>query len=282
MPLLFVGHGAAVFTANPSDPTHRALLEFASTLASWRPRAVLIVSAHFESQPVAITGPGPLATIHDHPARAHYDYRYPGHGEAWLSELVLASLQAAAIPAAIVEGRGLDHGAWIPLSCLRPTGDLPVAQISLQADRSWASHRALGLALAGLRAAGVVIVASGGATHNQAVFREGYFAGRELGHAEPFSLEFEQAVDDALTQHRGDERLDRLEALATRPLAALAHPTIEHLLPLVVAAAAAGDDPARRGFRHFQHSLATSAWQFGGLDGPTQPDLGLVGPPSSR
>lgn len=262
-PVLFVSHGAAFFTTSPRDATHRFLAGFSGTVAGWRPTGIVVVSAHFLETPARVTGPGPLGTIHDHPARSAYGYRYPGRGSEELTARVRDALRDAGVDTEVDTGRGLDHGAWIPLSLLCPRGDVPVLQLSLDARQSPGDHVALGAALAPLRQAGILVLGSGGVTHDQAVFRQGFFGGRDPGEPEPFSRDFDAWASSLVTSRRGRARAEALAAFQEHPLARRAHPTIEHFLPLLVAAGAAGDDPGRKVFEGFQHSLSTSAFQLG-------------------
>jgi 4,5-DOPA dioxygenase extradiol len=262
-PALFVSHGAAVFTTSPQDATHRFLRGLEGTVAGWRPTAIVVISAHLSGQPVRVTGPGALATIHDHPARDVYGYRYPGRGAEALSGRVRQALALAGIDSDLDGQRGLDHGAWVPLSLLQPHGEVPVAQLSLDARAGAGEHLALGRALAPLRDEGVLLVGSGGVTHNQDVFRQGFFSGADPGVPQPFSREFDAWVSQVLTSRTGAGRSQALGAFEAHPLARRAHPTVEHFLPLLVMAGAAEDEPARKLFEGFQHSLSTSAFQLG-------------------
>ena len=265
-PALFVGHGAAIFTTTPSDPTHQFLAGMAAEVAGWQPRAIVVISAHYAGDPLRVTGPGPLTTIHDHPVREVQGYRYPGHGDEWLTRRVHAALGGAGLEARVDETRGLDHGAWVPLSLLLPKGEIPVAQLSLAvgADASGPSdHVALGRVLGPLRNEGILLVGSGGITHDQGEFRRGYFGGRDVTVPAPVSRDFDGWVTKVVTTRRGEERAAALAAFERHPLAAAAHPTSEHFLPLLVIAGAAGKDAGRKRFEGFQHSLSTSAFQLG-------------------
>jgi 4,5-DOPA dioxygenase extradiol len=262
-PVLFVSHGAAFFTTSRSDPTHHFLAGFADTVARWRPAGIVVVSAHFMETPVRITGPGPLETIHDHPAQSVYDVRYPGHGTEALTALVRDALANAGVPSRVDAQRGLDHGAWVPLWLLRPQGDLPVIQLSIDARQSPRDHVALGAALAPLREAGILVLGSGGVTHNQSVFRRGFFGKADPAAPETFSREFDAWISSLVTSCRGQARAEALAAFQEHPLARLSHPTIEHFLPLLVTAGAAGEDPGFKVFEGFQHSLSTTAFQLG-------------------
>ncbi len=263
VPALFVGHGAAVFTTDPADPTHRFLSGFAATVTGWKPSAIVVISAHDEARPLRVTGAGPLQTIHDHPARAVYGFDYPAQGTGTLMTLVQDAMAVIGLEVQVAGGKGLDHGAWVPLSLLHPTAALPIAQLSLLAGAGPEEHVAMGRALSVLRDQGVLLIGSGGVTRSQRVFREGFFAGADLATPQPFSTAFEGFVTQALTTQRGSQRTATLAAYERHPNAAQAHPTPEHFSPLLVIAGAAGDDVAVKRYQGFQHSLSTAVFQFG-------------------
>lgn len=263
MPTLFVSHGAAFFTTNESDATHRFLAGLAGAVSELRPRGIVMISAHDERWPLRLSGPGPLSTVHDHPARSVYDYRYPGRGSDELTRSVERALVAAGLDVGVDTRRGLDHGAWVPLSLLHPSGDIPVAQLSLAADRSPETHVALGEALAPLRDEAILLIGSGGVTHNQDVFRAGFFGGADIAVPQPFSRELDAWVSSIVTREVGRARTDALAGSSEHPRWAQAHPSNEHFLPLVVVAAAGGTSPGQKIFEGFQHSLSTSAFLFG-------------------
>lgn len=262
MPALFVGHGAAIFTTSPADATHRFLAGWAGEVDAWEPAGIVVVSAHHVGHPLRMTGAGPLATLHDHPAQAVLGYRYPGRGSAALGEQVAGALAASGLVVEVDPGRGLDHGAWVPLSLLHPSGAAPVLQLSLDARGSPADHVAIGAALASLREEGILLIGSGGVTHNQEVFRRGFFGRGEVGVAEQFSREFDAWVCEVVTARTGEDRARTLARFGEHPSARLAHPTVEHFLPLLVIAGAAGEGRGLRRFAGFQHSLSTAAFQF--------------------
>jgi 4,5-DOPA dioxygenase extradiol len=259
-PALFVSHGAAFFTTSETDSTHQFLESFAKTVESWKPKAIVVVSAHFREAPLTTTGPGVLATVHDHPARQVYDFRWPARGNAALVARVSNALKEHRV--GVDEDRGLDHGAWVPLSLLRPAADLPTLALSLHASNDPQVHISVGQALRVLRDEGVLLVGSGGVTHNQGVFREGFFARADVATPLPFSKAYDDWVTGVLTSSTGPARLDALAAFEEHPLARQAHPTTEHFLPLLVIAGAAQGDSAKRVHSSFQYSLSTSAFQF--------------------
>ncbi len=263
MPALFVGHGAAVFTTSEADLTHRFLKGLAGTVATFRPRMILVISAHYASHPLRVTGPGSLETIHDHPAQGVYNYVYPGHGSSALTRAVEEALGNVGLEVEVDPGRGLDHGAWVPLSLLHADGSAAVCQLSLDSHGGAKEHVRIGQALAPLRESGILLVGSGGVTHNQEVFRRGFFGGREVGVAESFSTEFDDWVSSVVTGMRGTERAAALADFGGHRLARMAHPTAEHFFPLLVLAGAAQEEEGKKLYEGFQHSLSTSVFQFG-------------------
>jgi len=242
LPTLFISHGS---------PMHA--LQAGRAGAAWaalgrdlpRPRAVLIASAHWESEwPMLSTGSRP-ETIHDFGGfpPALYELRYAAPGAPAVAERAIGLIGASGRPANGNGCRGLDHGAWVPLLHTYPQADVPVAQISLQPQLGAAHHLRLGEILAPLRDEGVLIIGSGHMTHN---LREWIaFARRDRmqpadTEAEPYVREFSEWVDDALRSDDRD-RLARWHELA--PHAQRAHPTDEHFLPLPFAFGAAGAAP---------------------------------------
>ncbi len=164
MPTLFVSHGAPNLVLQ--DLPVRAFLKQLASFAP-RPRAILVVSAHWlTDEPTLDVSPRP-ETIHDFYGFEPelYDMRYDVPGAPQLAEEIAETLLAAGF-APCTEMRGLDHGAWIPLVLAWPDARVPVTQLSLQPRRDAEHHYRLGLALSALRDDGVLVIGSGGATHN--------------------------------------------------------------------------------------------------------------------
>ena len=234
MPSLFLSHGAP--TLPLTDTPARSFLTQIGALLP-RPKAILVVSAHWETAEPSINAVDWNETIHDFYGfpRALYDMRYPAPGNPQLATHIADLLDAAGFATRIDRQRGLDHGAWVPLLLMYPQADIPVLQLSVQPHRGPAHHLRLGRALAELRREGVLIVGSGSFTHDLAEFR---------GHgpndvAPAWVNEFADWFDRALREHRDGDLVDyRRQA----PFATKNHPTEEHLLPLYVALGAAGDE----------------------------------------
>lgn len=231
MPSLFVSHGAPTFAIDPGVAGPR-LAELGRSLP--RPQAVLLVSPHWMTPSPRVGTAAQPETIHDFGGfdQALYQLNYPAAGHPEWARRTIEQLSAAGWLAQADEGRGLDHGAWVPLLHLFPDADVPVFQVSLpsrlDAERAWA----FGRALAPLAEQGVLIVGSGSLTHNLYEFRSGH------GADEPYVAAFAAWVREAV-EHGDNARLRR--TLDDAPQAQRAHPTAEHFWPLLVAAGAADE-----------------------------------------
>lgn len=255
LPSLFVSHGAPTFAIEPglAGAQLRAL-----GLALGKPRAVVVVSPHWMTQGVEITATAQPQTVHDFGgfSRALYDLQYPVSGSPELALQIQHHLTQRGIASKLDHRRGLDHGAWVPLMHLFPEADVPVVQVSLPFDTDEAGAFSLGQALAPFAQDGVLIVGSGSLTHNLYEFRTGDV--QEAAYAQEFSAWVRQAVLDGDMTRLG-------QTLQVAPHAARAHPTTEHFLPLLVAAAAAAQpNPVtvlNGGIRH--GVLAMESYLFG-------------------
>lgn len=232
LPVLFVPHGAPTFALNPGA-AGAALAAAAARLP--KPRAILIVSAHWDTREPTVGAAEDGKTIHDFwgfPEKL-YNIDYPAGGNTSVSEAVRAKLADAGFPAHIEAGRGLDHGAWIPLRLMYPQADIPVIPLSLQSPLGPEHHYALGRALADLPTQGILVVASGNLTHN---LRD-YQLARQDGAPPAYVQAFADWIWAQLETQQIDALLDYREQA---PAAARAHPSEEHLLPLHFALGAAG------------------------------------------
>lgn len=256
LPVYFISHGAPTLVTEPSAA--RTFLE-AHAADLPQARAIVAVSAHWETQDVRVGAATRPDTIHDF-GRGFgpelFAKRYPAPGDPALAADVVDQLRAAGLLAEADPGRGLDHGVWTPLMLLRPQADLPVVPVSLQPDAGVEGALRLGRALAPLRGKGVLIVASGALTHN---LREVDW--RAGGEAAPFAAAFAGWTAEAI----GDRDLNRLRRYRElAPYAVRNHPSDEHLLPLFVAVGAAGLDGAERLHASFSYAaLAMDVYRFG-------------------
>jgi 4,5-DOPA dioxygenase extradiol len=232
-PTLFLSHGSPMMPFE-DIPARAFIASLGATLE--KPKAILLVSAHWDSDVPTLTAAETLDTIHDFHGfpQALYDLTYPAHGAPDLAEAIADTLGEAGLRAHTDAHRGLDHGAWIPLMLMYPDADIPVIQLSIQSRLGPGHHLQLGRALAPLREQGVLVIASGGFTHNlRALDRRG-------GDTAPaWANEFSDWMHQAVMANR---TCDLVSYRRLAPHAAMAHPTDEHLLPLFVALGAAGPD----------------------------------------
>lgn len=219
MPALFIGHGSPLNTL-ADNPHTRAWRRLGERLP--RPRAVLVISAHWFVPQTAVTVMAAPRTLHDFHGfpQALHEFAYPAPGSPELAARVQACLRP--LPVVPDTSWGLDHGAWSVLAHLFPAADIPVAQLSLNRRQAPPFHAGLGARLAVLREEGVLILGSGNLVHNLALMRPG----EPFGWASAFEERVRQAIDE-----------NDLEALLDWPSlsehAALAVPTPEHFLPLL-------------------------------------------------
>lgn len=234
LPSLYLSHGA---------PMLFEMADWMTELHSWaralpRPRAILIVSAHWESAPLSISSSRPSGLVYDFGGfdPLYFTMRYDTPDATELAAQV-AKLMPDTERVHEHRGRGLDHGAWVPLKIMYPDADVPVLQLSLPTHDP-ARLLDLGRRLRVLREAGVLVIGSGYMTHGLP-----YLDWSNLKHhAVPgWSADFDAWAADTL--HRGD--LDELAAFRTRaPGMPYAHPTVEHFTPLFVTLGAATDPTA--------------------------------------
>jgi 4,5-DOPA dioxygenase extradiol len=228
MPTVFVSHGSPTLILE-DVPARRFLTSLGQHMP--RPKAIVAVSAHWDTDRPAVSLAAAPETIHDFYGfpEALYRLRYDAPGAPQLAERV------AKLTGAVHEHhRGLDHGAWVPAMLGWPEADIPIFQLSIQPHLDPAHHIALGRKLGGLREEGVLVMGSGSATHNLRALVRG---GGE-SEPEPWAAEFDDWLAETL--EKGDEAAltgYRTEA----PNARMAHPTDEHFLPLHVAFGAAGE-----------------------------------------
>lgn len=243
LPTVFISHGSPMH-AIEAGRAGAAWSELGARLP--RPKAVLVASAHWETElPMVGTARQP-DTIHDFGGfpQELFQIRYPAPGAPDAAGRAVTLLNEAGLTATANGCRGLDHGAWVPLRRLFPDADVPVSQISIQPSLDAAHHLRVGEALAPLVADGVLVLGSGHMTHN---LREWIADARRRGSMtiderapEVYVQEFSAWIDAAL---RRDDRAALRRWSESAPHARRAHPTPEHFLPLLVALGAAGPAP---------------------------------------
>jgi 4,5-DOPA dioxygenase extradiol len=236
LPSVFVSHGSPMHALEPG-PAGEAWAALGRRIG--RPDAIVIASAHWETDRPLLTGAARPQTIHDfyNFPEPLYRLRYPAPGAPALAERAKALLLGKGFPAGIDAGRGLDHGAWSPLLYMYPEADVPVVQLSIQPALGPQHHVGLGNALQPLTEEGVLVIGSGHLTHNLRDWARGQ------GEPAPYAREFQQWVYERING-RKQEELVQYRSLS--PHGVRAHPTDEHFLPLFVALGAAGDGAPER------------------------------------
>lgn len=232
MPALYIGHGAPPLLDDPV---------WSGELAAWArdlpdPKAILIVSAHWESAPVMLSADrAPLVYDFGGFDAKYYRMTYETPSASALAERV-AAMMPATEPVHQHASRGLDHGAWVPLRIMYPDGDVPVLQMSLPTHDP-VRLMELGRRLRPLRDEGVLIIGSGFLTHGLPFLEEFRIDAKAPG----WSTDFDAWAGEALA--RGD--VDTLAAYRSKaPGMPYAHPTVEHYTPLFVTLGAATDPEA--------------------------------------
>ena len=253
-PSLYISHGSPMLALEPgaSGP---ALARLAAELP--KPKAIVIVSAHWESNELLVSGNPRPDTWHDFGGfpKALFEVEYPAPGDPQLAAEVVELLKASNLPARIDSNRPFDHGVWVPLSLMYPQADIPIVQVSLPTRGGPALQAHVGQALSSLRQHGVLLIGSGSITHNL----------RELDwHAGPESVEpWAQAFRDWMVEKLAANDEAALSDYRQRaPNAVRNHPSDEHLLPLYFARAAGGDfSIAHQGFT--MGALGMDIYRFG-------------------
>ena len=221
MPVLFLGHGSPMNVVEDNE-VRRSWQALGKKLR--KPKAILAISAHWETRGVYVTGSERLDTIHDFNGfpRALFEVRYPAPGSPWLTHRVVELLDTVRVH--VDMHRGLDHGVWGVLQPMFPDADVPVVQLSLSGLQPGAWHYDLAKALAPLRDEDVLVVASGNIVHNLRLFRANNLAPCD------WAVRFDEEVAEHIaTRHH--EGLLGYETLGTDALMAV--PTPEHYLPLL-------------------------------------------------
>ncbi len=266
LPTLFIPHGGGpCFSMEPPPPLPRdlwdsmaAYLRGIAQSIGTRPQAILIVSGHWEADVPTVNTAQAHSLYYDYYGFPDHTYRlnYPAKGSPGHAARVCELLAQAGIGSDEEPARGLDHGVFVPLMLVYPDADIPVVQLSLRKDMDAAAHLEIGRALQPLRDEGVLIVGSGMSYHN---FRRLRIPGKGDAEASAFDAWLTAAATDPDPMTRDA----RLAAWQSAPFAAECHPDVEHLLPLHVAAGAAGHDVGRHVFNDHILGKAISAYQFG-------------------
>lgn len=257
-PTFFIPHGGGpcFFMDDPNGiwTGMAAFLRSLPSLLSAPPKAILLVSGHWETQGFAFTGSARPPLIYDYSGfpPESYQLRYDVPGSPEVARRAAALLGDAGMAAAVDGSRGLDHGVFVPLKVAFPGADVPVVEMSVEHSLDPALHLAAGRALAPLRDEGVLIIGSGMSFHNMRGYGDPHFTAP--------SAEFDGWLTAAV-RAKADARAALLSDWEQAPAARQSHPREEHLIPLMVAAGAA-DDPGQRVYSEAVMKTAISGFRF--------------------
>ncbi|MBA1296511.1 dioxygenase [Pseudomonas lurida] len=232
LPSLFISHGSPMLALQPGA-SGLSLRQLAAHLP--RPTAIVVVSAHWESQELLVSGNAAPETWHDFGGfpRELFAVQYPAPGAPELAHAIVDLLQADGLSARIDNQRPFDHGTWVPLSLMYPAADIPVVQVSLPSRMGPALQTRVGRALADLRKQHVLLIGSGSITHNLGELD--WHAGPES--IEPWARAFRDWIVEKLV---ADDEAALHDYRLRAPHAVRNHPSDEHLLPLYFARGAGG------------------------------------------
>ena len=255
--VLFVPHGSPMFALQPGA-AGAAMSDVVRQLPT--PRAIVVVSPHWETTVPTVGTATQLDTIHDFGGfdPRLFEIEYPATGCPEAAGQVVKALELAGLPVATDARRGLDHGAWVPLRQMFPDADVPVVPLSVQHQGGPQHAWRVGQALAPLAQQGLLIVASGNVTHN---LHDWQLCSR-LGQPTPhYVSQFADWVHAQMTARHTDALLHYRQ---TQPAGTRAHPRDEHLLPLFTALGAAGPEARARAIHRgiSDHVIAMDSYAF--------------------
>ncbi len=253
MPVLYLSHGAPPLADDVRWT--RELRRWSADLP--RPRSILMISAHWEHAPMAVSATETVPLLHDFwgfPQR-YYEVTYLAPGAPELARSVTSLLAAPGQPVHADPRRGLDHGAYVPLAEMYPDAEIPVLQLSMP---TLDPERLLGIGqrLRPLRDEGVLIIGSGFTTHNLAAFKPHLAPDYE---PPAWSAEFDAWAAETMAHHDVDSLADFLRKA---PAGRIAHPRTEHFAPLFVSLGAAGAAESRSVIDGFWYGLSKRSWQL--------------------
>ena len=257
LPAIFVSHGSPTLALD-DVPARDFLRGLGATLPT--PRAIVVVSAHYEAAGVRVNTAARPRVIHDFYGfpKALYEMTYAAPGAPELAAAIIARLRKVGMEAEGDESWGFDHGTWVPLTLMYPDADIPVVAVSIDPKAGPDHHRQLGAALAPLREEGVLILGSGAFTHNLGEIRRNGWAQLD---APDWVTEFVDWTASAIEDGRTEDLLQYRERA---PYGVRNHPTEDHFLPLFAALGAGGGGAGRRLHTSTTFSvLSMDAYAFG-------------------
>lgn len=263
LPTYFISHGGGPWPWMPEqlDGPYRHLAESLRQMpqqVASQPKAVLMVSAHWEEPVFTVMANAAPTMVYDYGGFPPHTYhvQYPAPGSPPLAQRVQDLLEGSGIDARQDAVRGFDHGMFSPMAVIYPEANVPVVQLSLKRGLDPLEHLALGRALAPLREEGVLIICSGLSYHNLRAFGPV---------AKQPSAAFDGWLQRVLIGGAPQQREKDLNNWEFAPAARQAHPREEHLLPLMVAVGAAELEPAKLVYHedNFMGGLTVSSFMFG-------------------
>ena len=254
---LFVPHGSPMFALHPGA-AGAAIAQMASQLPT--PRAIVVVSPHWETNIPTVGVAAQLETIHDFGGfdPRLYEIQYPAKGAPDVAAQVVHALQTAGFEVATDPQRGLDHGAWVPLRHMFPQAQVPVVPLSIQSHLGPEHAYRIGQALAFLAEQGYWVLASGNITHN---LRDWQICNQHSMPTPEYVHEFSDWIHQHMVQRQVTSLLNYRQL---QPQASRAHPRDEHLLPLFTALGAAGANAQPQAFYRgiSDHVISMDAYGF--------------------
>ncbi|MBI5265234.1 MAG: dioxygenase [Bradyrhizobium sp.] len=260
-PTFFVSHGGGPWpfidgTKEQYAKTAREFSLLPQRLPA-RPEAILVITGHWEAPDFTVSTSAHPPMVYDYFGFPEHTYhiQYPAPGSPGLAAKVKGRLVSAGIKCDQDADRGFDHGTFVPVGLMYPDADVPIVLLSLKSSYDAAEHIKVGQAIAPLRDEAILIIGSGLTYHNMRGFRR--------DESTAVSYAFEAYLNDAISQPDPRLRNEMLVNWRSAPDALLAHPREDHLLPLMVAAGAAGDDMGHRLFVDHVMNVAMASYQFG-------------------
>ncbi len=251
-PTVFINHGGGPLPLMGRQPNLFKNMQQVATsiLPEKPPSAIVVLSAHWESDPISITSspnPSLYFDYHGFP-RETYDYVYPVPGDPELAKRIQTLLAGRGLASRLDEQRGLDHGVFVPLMIMYPSASIPVVQVSLHASLDAQKNIDLGSALAPLRDDDILIIGSGYTFHNMNAFFNP--SPKSVSGSRDFNVwlksvimmpdELDNPTEEQLAKQY-ERRMEKLRNWEQAPGARISHPREEHLLPLFMVAAAGGE-----------------------------------------
>jgi len=261
LPTLFLSHGGGPwpFMEDRRVQYARTAEEFGRLprLLPERPKAVLVITGHWEADAFTVSTSAQPPMVYDYYGFPEHTYhlKYPAPGMPELAAKVKALLASEGVACREDPNQGFDHGTFVPLGLMYPNADMPIVLLSLKSAYDAADHIKAGEAIAALRDEGILIVGSGLTYHNMRGFNR--------PESKPVSYDFEAYLNEAISNPDPARRNAMLIDWENAPSARLAHPREDHLLPLMVAAGAAGRDIGKRVFVDEVAGVAMASYMFG-------------------